>query len=111
MVDTRAIGYTTAMFVVMNKQKWESLPADIQKIFDEVSSEWIEKQGLAWDRSDNEGTEFVKSLNKTFVTLSPEEEKAFADAVKPVLDSYTDAVEAKGLPGKAFLEDIKAMLK
>jgi TRAP-type C4-dicarboxylate transport system substrate-binding protein len=111
VVDTRAIGYTTAMFVVMNKQKWESLPADIQKIFDQVNEEWIAKQGAAWDQSDKEGEEFVKGLNKTFVTLAPEQEKALIDAVQPVLDAYVADVGAKGLPGKAFLDDLKAMLK
>ena len=111
VVDTRAIGYTTAMFVVMNKQKWESLPADIQKIFDQVNGEWIAKQGAAWDQSDKEGEEFVKGLGKTFVTLAPEQEKALIDAVQPVLDAYVADVGAKGLPGKAFLDDLKAMLK
>lgn len=110
VVDTRAVGYTTAMFVVMNKQKWESLPKDIQKVFDEVSAEWIEKQGLAWDKSDAEGEEFVKGLNRTFISLAPEQEEAFRNAVQPILEGYATDVEAKGLPGKAFLEDIKALL-
>ncbi|MDX9800104.1 MAG: TRAP transporter substrate-binding protein [Spirochaetia bacterium] len=111
VIDTRAIGYTTAMFVVMNKDKWESLPADVQTIFDQVSSEWIEKQGKAWDKSDSEGEEFVKSLNKTFISLSPDQNKALVDAVKPVLESYAADVEAKDLPGRAFLDDIKSMLE
>ncbi len=111
VIDTRAIGYTTAMFVVMNRQKWESLPADIQKVFDEVSNEWIEKQGKAWDKSDSEGEEFVKGLNKTFISLSAEQENALVESVKPVLESYIEAVEAKGLPGRAFLDDIKSLLK
>ena len=37
--------YTAGMFVVMNKQKWNALPADVQAIMDQVSHEWIEKQG------------------------------------------------------------------
>ncbi|MCK5736663.1 MAG: TRAP transporter substrate-binding protein, partial [Spirochaetaceae bacterium] len=30
VVDTKAIGYTTTMFVVMNKTKWDSLPENLQ---------------------------------------------------------------------------------
>jgi len=48
VIETRALGYTTAMFVVMNKQKYESLPPDIQRIFDEVGEEWVGVGQCAW---------------------------------------------------------------
>ena len=111
VVDTHAVGYTTAMYAVMNKAKWESLPEDIQQIIEEVNDEWIEKQGAAWDESDREGTEFVKSLGHEFITLAPEEEAALVSAVHPILAEYADAAEAKGLPGAAVLADIQTMLK
>lgn len=111
VIDTKAVGYTTAMFVVMNKKKWKSLPEDIRKIFVQVNEEWIDRQGKAWDKSDQEGEAYVKSLGRTFVSLSAQEEAAFVKAVEPVLADYTAAVEAKELPGKAFLADIREMLK
>ncbi len=33
------------MFVVMNKAKWNAMPPDVQKVFEEVSKEWVVKQG------------------------------------------------------------------
>ena len=33
VAETSAIGYTTAMFVAMNLERWNSLPPDIQKVF------------------------------------------------------------------------------
>ncbi len=111
VVDTRAIGYTTAMFVVMNKDKWNSIPEDLQKIITDVNDEWIEKQGQAWDQSDEEGTEFVQELGKEFVELSPEKEKLFVDAMNPVLEEYVAATEEKGLPGRQFLKDIQDSLE
>jgi TRAP-type C4-dicarboxylate transport system substrate-binding protein len=110
VVDTRAIGYTTAMFVVMNKGRWDSLPGDLQAVLTEVSEEWIRRQGEAWDRSDAEGEEFVRGLGKSFIRLSPAEERAFVAAVQPVLADYVAATEARGLPGKAFLDDIQTLL-
>ena len=111
VIDTRAIGYTTSMFVVMNKDKWNSLPPDIQKIFDEVNEEWIDRHGYAWDIIDEEGEEYVKSLGRTFISLSSEQERKFVQAVKPVLEEYVSEVEAKGLPGRDFLDDIISMLE
>ena len=110
IVDTTAIGYTTAMFVVMNKAKWESLPDDIRTVLSEVSEEWIVKQGQAWDRSDAEGQEFVRELGKSFIELPERQQRAFVAAVQPVLAEYVSSTEAKGLPGKEFLADLQALL-
>lgn len=110
VVDTRAIGYTTAMFAVMNKGVWESLPEDIQAVFDEVNSEWIDRHGRAWDRADEEGEAFVRDLGKTFVELDERQEEALVDAVQPILAEYVDTVEAGGLPGREFLKDLQEYL-
>jgi TRAP-type transport system periplasmic protein len=109
VTDSTCIGYTTAMFVVMNNKKWESLPADIQQIFNDVSKEWIVKHGQAWDQADQEGRDFIKSLTppREIVSLSAEEQAKWKKAVEPVLASYVTAAKAKNLPGDAFLKDIE----
>lgn len=111
IVDTKAVGYTTTMFAVMNKEKWESLPEDLQAVITEVNNEWIVKQGEAWDESDRQGEAFVKELGKTFVSLSDEENTALKSAMEPVFKDYVAAAEEKGLPGADFLKDIQDMLK
>ncbi len=111
VVDTKSIGYTTAMFAVMNKDKWESLPEDLQQIVTEVSEEWILKQGEAWDEADNAGEAFVKDLGKTFIDLPASEKAALVDAMAPIYQAYIDATSEQGLPGDEFLADIQAMLK
>jgi len=110
VIDTRAIGYTTAMFVVMNKAKWESLPEDLRAVLTQVSEEWILRQGQAWDQSDAEGEEFVRDLGKSFIELSADQRRAFVEAMDPVLADYVNATEAKGLPGGAFLQDLQTLL-
>ncbi len=110
VVDTTSIGYTTAMYVVMNKDKWASLPADLQTIVTEVSQEWIIKQGEAWDTADQEGRAFVTGLDKTFLALPAEENKILVEAMAPIYAEYVQAAEEKGLPGRAFLADIQALL-
>lgn len=109
VTDSTCIGYTTAMFVVMNTKKWESLPADIQNIFTEVSKEWIVKHGQAWDQADQEGREFIKSLTppREIIALSAEEQAKWKKAVEPVLNDYAAAAKAKSLPGDEFLKDLQ----
>jgi len=111
VVDTRAIGYTTAMFAVMNKDRWAKLPKELQQVVTEVSEEWILKQGEAWDKSDRQGEAFVRDLGKEFIDLPEAQEAALVEAMKPVYDEYVQATESQGLPGKAFLADLQEMLK
>lgn len=108
VTDSSAIGYTTAMFVVMNKARWESLPADIQQIFTAVNKEWVAKHGAAWDQADQDGWAFIASLNKKKLTLDEAEKQKWAAAVAPILDEYVKQATEKTLPGKAFLDDLQA---
>jgi TRAP-type C4-dicarboxylate transport system substrate-binding protein len=55
VTDTKAIGYTTAMFVAMNQKSWDALPADLQQILVDVSAEFVDKHGAAWNQPTRKG--------------------------------------------------------
>lgn len=107
VTDSSGIGYTTAMFVVMNKDKWNSLPADIQQIISQVCDEWVDKHGEAWNQADREGEEFVKQLGRKTIPLSADELAKWKTAVAPILNDYVKATTDKGLPGSDFLKDLQ----
>ncbi|MCM2286352.1 MAG: TRAP transporter substrate-binding protein [Desulfobacula sp.] len=106
-----ASAYSTALFVVMNKQKWASLPPEVQTVFTEVNQEWAEKQGKVWDEIDAEGMEFVKAKGNKIINLTPEEDAKWAEKVKPMLDEYVANAKAKGLPGDEALKFCLDFLK
>lgn len=110
VTDATAVGYTTAMFVVMNKAKWDKLPAEVQKAITEVNAEWVTKHGQAWDQADADGREFVKGLNRETISLPAEQQQQWKDAVKPVLEAYVAAAKGKGLPGEEFLKDVQDLI-
>ena len=110
VTDTSVIGYTTAMFVTMNRDAWAKLPQDIQKVFTDVSREWVDKHGQAWEKADQEGKAFVQELGKEIISLPTDEQQRWKKAVEPVLAEYVEAAKAKGLPGEALLKDIQSML-
>lgn len=109
--DAPSIGYTTAMYVVMNRDKWEKLPADVQQVFEAVSQEWIDVHGATWDKDDAAGREFTLSLGNQIVTLSDEENARWEKAVQPILDSYAAAVNEKGLPGDDYVRTLKSLVR
>jgi len=108
VVDSSAIGYSTAMFVVMNKEKWAKLPPDVQKVFTEVSQEWIAKHGEAWDQADQAGREFVTGLKRQFIQLPEAEQQQWKTAVKPILDEFVKTSKEKNLPGDKMLADVQS---
>lgn len=110
VTDTKAIGYTTAMFVAMNQKSWDALPADLQQILLDVSAEWVDKHGAAWNRADDEGLAFVRELGREIIPLSSEEEARWKQQVAPIVDKYLAQATEKGLPGAGFLAEAQAMI-
>ncbi len=110
-VDCKDVGYTTAMYVIMNKQKWDSLPEDIKRIFTEVSKEWILAHGVAWDVSDEAGRKFTLSLGNKIIELPKSETKRWVTRAQRVIDSYVKEVKAKGLPAEEYIKTIKQLIK
>jgi TRAP-type C4-dicarboxylate transport system substrate-binding protein len=96
--------YSSGMFVVMNKDKWNALPPDVQKIIERINEEWIEKYGKTWDEIDKEGRDYTLKLGNKIISLSKEENERWAKAVRPLLDDYVKNMKDKGLPGEEALK-------
>lgn len=103
-IENYGSAYSTSFFVVMNKQKWNSLPPDIKKTIENINEEWIERQGRLWDEIDREGREFMVQRKNKFITLSKEEDARWAEKVKPVINEYVNELKTKGLPGEEALK-------
>ena len=96
--------YSTGFFVVMNKEKWNALSPEIQKVVEKVDTEWIEKTGMLWDEIDKSGKAFTLKLGNQIITLPKEEDQRWAKAVQPILDDYVNNMRGKGLPGNETLK-------
>ena len=105
--DCFSVGYTTAMFVVMNKDKWNKLPADVQKVIEQVSAEWVSVHGAAWDKADADGRAFTKEKGNQIVTLSADESAKWRKAVDPVISGY--AKKSKNNAG--YVKKVQELIK
>jgi len=110
-IETSCIGYTSGFYVVMNLKKWNSLPKDIQRIFDEVSTEWIPKHAEAWDRGDKEAEIYTLDLGNKIIQLSESEKSRWCEAVQPVTEAYIKRTERVMLPGTEYVETIRSLIK
>ncbi len=110
-IQCYSIGYTSGFYVAMNLDKWNSLPKDVQAVFNEVSTDWIFKHGAAWDSSDQAGLMFTKSLGNKIIPLSKGESARWAMAAQPVIEGYINKAKGKGLPGWDYVEFIRERIK
>jgi len=81
---------------IMNKDKWDSLPADIQKTITEVGEEYNGKLGLVWDAQAVAGISYAKSVDCTIYTISAEEQDRWTAALLPVVDAKLQDLTTKG---------------
>jgi len=100
---------TTTFQVSMNKDRWDSLPEDIQKAFKDASGpDWVAKVGEIWAGADDFGIGLAVKAGNTHITLTEEETDAFRKALAPVADRWVEEVSAKGIDGSALVEKAKA---
>ncbi len=102
--------YTSTFYVVMNKDKWNKLPKDVQDVIIKINEEWIPKHGAAWDSSDAAGRKAMLSKGRKFIPLSAAEAARWKKATDPVLEEYVVETSAKGVPAKEALEFTKKKL-
>lgn len=94
--------------MVMNKDKWNALPVDIQKIFNDTAE-------AAIDKFDSDMIQLSKvrlaSANKDYgievIDIPMTERANWAEKDKPVVASYAAFLESKGLPGNKYVSEFK----
>lgn len=109
--DTNRIGYTTSMYVVMNKEKFNALPEDIQKIFEEVSREFIAEHATAWDKADTEGKNYTLERDNEIIELSTQESDRWVEAIDPIFSNYIEYAEEKGVDGEKALSTLRRLVE
>jgi TRAP-type C4-dicarboxylate transport system substrate-binding protein len=104
--------YVAPLFTFMNVKKYDSLPPDLRKIIDDHSGAWgAEFNGRVWDQNEHVGIEAIKKAGGTIYTLPPEERQRWAARLKPVEEEWLKSMEAKGLPGRQILNDLREAIK
>jgi len=80
----------------MNKEKWESLPKEMQKLITDYCKGFIEEWAVAWNEIEIEGREFFLSQGGKLVDLSAAEMEKWRKAVEPVIADFKKDLVSKG---------------
>ena len=97
--------YTMTMMVVMNKNKWESLPEDVKKVIDQNSglalSTWC---GKVYDETDEPFKQQAVKKGIEIIDLSPADMERLKALTMPMREQWVKNMESRGLPGQAVLD-------
>ncbi len=96
----------------MNRRAYDALPADLQKVFYAWSrqSHQADTQ-IAFMLSSAEAREHFKKEGIVFNEIAPEEWKRWEARFEPVLEDYIKTNEAKGLPARQLVADIRELVQ
>ena len=97
--------------MIMNKAKWDALPKDIQKIFEDASA-WYVPEALKMDMGEiQKATKVAVDAKHTITYLTPAELKLWADAAAPIHQDWIKDMESKGKQVTPLYEDAKKMIQ
>jgi TRAP-type C4-dicarboxylate transport system substrate-binding protein len=90
------VGSAYCFYVVMNKQKWDSLPADVKKVIADFSKEFVERWTVEWNNIDIGGREFFLQQGGRIETIPDADNPKWIKAVRPVIEDYKKDLTSKG---------------
>jgi TRAP-type C4-dicarboxylate transport system substrate-binding protein len=90
------VGSVFAFYVVMNKNKWNRLPADAKKIITDYTKEFIERWAAEWNNIDIEGREYFNKQGGKIIPISDAESAKWVKAAEPVIGDFKKDMISKG---------------
>jgi TRAP-type C4-dicarboxylate transport system substrate-binding protein len=98
--------------VVMNLDKWNSLPKDVQKVMEDMAREHSEWTGNYMDEHIVESIDWsVKTQGVEVITLSKGEKAKWDKLLDPIMNDWVTATNKKGYPADQIVSDIKMLMK
>ena len=89
--------YTSAFFVLMNKARFDSLPADIRRAIDDLSNEaLVTRFGLLWNKWDQPVRDGASGPGQEVIVPDAATLAQWHDALRPATDRYLDTLSASG---------------
>jgi TRAP-type C4-dicarboxylate transport system substrate-binding protein len=102
--------YATTFFFVMNQKRYDSLPADIRKVFDDMSGDaFVARSIPLWDKWDEPGPEAARQRGNTIVTLTSAEREQWRDKLRPTVNKLVAQMEKECKNGREVFEEAQRL--
>lgn len=89
--------YASAFFIVMNRARYDALPADIRQVIDDMSGDaLVARFGPLWDQWDKPFRHGAEALGRAILRPDAALLQRWKAALQPVSDAYVSRLEAEG---------------
>nr|WP_281016615.1 MULTISPECIES: TRAP transporter substrate-binding protein [unclassified Minwuia] len=103
--------YTITFVLVMNKDKFNELPADLQKVMDDNSGmDFSVFAGGTQSDADGPSRQLAVDRGNNIITLDAAQSAAWAAAAAPVYDTWLAEMKDRGIDGQALIDQAKALM-
>ncbi len=103
---------TTVFILAMNKAKYESLPPDLKKMFDEATGETLVKLATeVWEAAEAPGIAAAKKRGNVFITMSAAEVAKMKTLAQPAIARWIAAMKERGIDGAKLLQVARETIK
>ncbi len=98
--------YNATNAIIMNKAKWDSLPKDVQQVFDDLRQSAGSLCGQTLTTESGWILEDLKARGDKVYYLTAEEKARWKEKVKPLYKEWIDNLNSKGMDGQALFDKI-----
>lgn len=98
--------YVGSRYTIMNIDTWNSLPADVQKVIEDLGAWGSTEEAKGWDASCEEGVEFAEGYGHIFVYPTDDVMNEIYELLAEADDDMAASLDAQGLPGSEILNEL-----
>jgi len=103
--------YTLTFVLVMNKDKFASLPDDLKVVMEENSGlEFSIFAGATQQAYDAPGRKVAVDRGNNIITLNAVQSAVWAEAAQPVYGSWLKEMAGRGIDGQALINEATALM-
>ncbi|SHM37467.1 TRAP-type C4-dicarboxylate transport system, substrate-binding protein [Caldanaerovirga acetigignens] len=97
--------FHSAQVIFMNKDKWNSLSPEDQKLLESLTGEVIYKKATEiYNAGYEKGMNMAVKSNVVITEITPEQRKEWMEKTKDLINEWLNAANQKGIPGQKILD-------
>ena len=103
--------YVLTFVLAMNKDKYDSLPADLQKVIDDNSGlEFSVFAGGTQEDSDGPARQLAVDNGNNIITLDADQTAVWREAAQPIYEQWVTDMNGRGIDGQALIDEARMLI-
>jgi TRAP-type C4-dicarboxylate transport system substrate-binding protein len=99
--------YQSPLMTLMSQRSYDQLLPDMKQLIDDNSGlEYTKHIGKVWDSLTEGARKQIRDNGNNIYAISDQEQRRWAEAVKPVYGIWIEEMNKRNLPGQKMFDDL-----